>query len=243
MRQLSVTKIASLLTSGFPDFDAEIKDMTKQLKAMGGKELTKEYQDLSKKIKEAEKGAINLKSSQQRGTAFHKIVELLEKGRIKLGEINEQKILELSEQFEEIKGGIGTKRVGKKGTYTDEEKDLKDLTKLIKNYDKFKRENKLSGTVTTEKSLGMITKIGDEYVEVVGTLDSLFNELGTLIDFKTSAMVDPKKIGIQLNLLKKMLKVGGVNVKSMKAFHLPFSKMSEGGVYDVREVSDEIIFD
>ncbi len=226
--RLSVTKIAGILTQ------SDVDVLQKQLDAMQGQELTKEYADLKNKLNKAKEVHTGSVVSAKRGTAFHKIAELLEKGEFSIEQLTDQKIAELGEKYDEIKQGI---LAG--GSQKD---SISRLKKMMQDYEKFKTQNKLSGSVTTEKSVGFLTKIGEEWVEVVGTLDSFFNEINTLTDFKTGQAVDPKKIGIQLNLLKKALELQGIDTKDMKVFHLPFKSYREGGVYNVKGVDENTLY-
>lgn len=226
--RLSVTKIAGILTQ------SDVDVLQKQLDAMQGRELTKEYADLKNKLNKAKEVHTGSVASAKRGTAFHKIAELLEKGEFSIEQLTDQKIAELGEKYDEIKQGI---LAG--GSQKD---SISRLKKMTQDYEKFKTQNKLSGSVTTEKSVGFLTKIGEEWVEVVGTLDSFFNEINTLTDFKTGQAVDPKKIGIQLNLLKKALELQGIDTKDMKVFHLPFKSYREGGVYNVKGVDENTLY-
>mgnify|MGYP004458702743 FL=1 len=226
--RLSVTKIAGILTQ------SDVDVLQKQLDAMQGQELTKEYADLKNKLNKAKEVHTGSVVSAKRGTAFHKIAELLEKGEFSIEQLTDQKIAELGEKYDEIKQGI---LAG--GSQKD---SISRLKKMTQDYEKFKTQNKLSGSVTTEKSVGFLTKIGEEWVEVVGTLDSFFNEINTLTDFKTGQAVDPKKIGIQLNLLKKALELQGIDTKDMKVFHLPFKSYREGGVYNVKGVDENTLY-
>ena len=72
--RLSVTKIAGILTQ------SDVDGVQKQLDAMQGQELTKEYADLKNKLNKAKEVHTGSVVSAKRGTAFHKIAELLEKG-------------------------------------------------------------------------------------------------------------------------------------------------------------------
>lgn len=226
--RLSVTKIAGILAQ------SDVDVLQKQLDAMQGQELTKEYADLKNKLNKAKEVHTASVASAKRGTAFHKIAELLEKGEFSIEQLTDQKIAELGEKYDEIKQGI---LAG--GSQKD---SISRLKKMTQDYEKFKTQNKLSGSVTTEKSVGFLTKIGEEWVEIVGTLDSFFNEINTLTDFKTGQAVDPKKIGIQLNLLKKALELQGIDTKDMKVFHLPFKSYREGGVYNVKGVDENTLY-
>lgn len=242
--RLSVTKIASILTQSDEDTLQGLLD------SMKGKELTQEYKNIRDKLKEAKKIHSASSASSIRGTGFHKLAETIEKGGFTMDNFDISDKKALAKKIDELKA------LSKQSGYEDIDKALNTfdnniktvddsaerLIKMAHSYESFKKEVGLKGQVTTERSVGFLTQIGDEWVEVVGTLDSFFNELKVLTDFKTGQSVDPKKIGIQTNLLKTALKTMGVDVKGMKALHIPYKDYREGGVYDVRDVDEDTIY-
>lgn len=254
IRQLSVTKLASLITHNFEDFEALAKENAQKIadfeaqygKTPLDKDLRKKHSELLDLQEEYRNADLNLKKAQKRGTAFHKVVELVEKGQVSLNDLTEDKIKELGKQYDEIGEGLSFKYGEAKIRPTTS----RDLLKLVKQYDEFKKQTGLGGQTTTETPLGMLVDLGDEVVEVAGTFDSIFNEMSTLIDFKTSGRVDVKKIGIQLNLLKKMallnpkfMKSKGIKgLDALKVFHLPFKYGERGGVYDVDTANDAMMW-
>ena len=254
IRQLSVTKLASLITHNFEDFEALAKENAQKIadfeaqygKTPLDKDLRKKHSELLDLQEEYRNADLNLKKAQKRGTAFHKVVELVEKGQVSLNDLTEDKIKELGKQYDEIGEGLSFKYGETKIRPTSS----RDLLKLVKQYNKFKKQTGLGGQTTTETPLGMLVDLGDEVVEVAGTFDSIFNEISTLIDFKTSGRVDVKKIGIQLNLLKKMallnpkfMKSKGIKgLDALKVFHLPFKYGEQGGVYDVDTADDAMMW-
>lgn len=254
IRQLSVTKLASLITHNFEDFEALAKENAQKIadfeaqygKTPLDKDLRKKHSELLDLQEEYRNADLNLKKAQKRGTAFHKVVELVEKGQVSLNDLTEDKIKELGKQYDEIGEGLSFKYGEAKIRPTTS----RDLLKLVKQYDEFKKQTGLGGQTTTETPLGMLVDLGDEVVEVAGTFDSIFNEMSTLIDFKTSGRVDVKKIGIQLNLLKKMallnpkfMKSKGIKgLDALKVFHLPFKYGERGGVYDVDTADDAMMW-
>lgn len=257
VRQLSVTKLASLITHNFEDFEALAKENAKKIadfeskhgKTPLDKDKAKELSDLKTLQREYEDANLNLTNAQKRGTAFHKVVELVEKSEISLDELTEDRLEELGKQYDEIGEGLKLQQRTKNGKLRSV-KQNKQILDLVKKYDEFKKQAGLKGQTTTETPLGMLVDLGDEVVEVVGTFDSIFNEMSTLVDFKTSSRVDVKKIGIQLNLLKKMallnpkfMKAKGIkgNLDALKVFHLPF-KGGKGGVYDVGTADDAMMW-
>ena len=257
VRQLSVTKLASLITHNFEDFEALAKENAKKIadfeskhgKTPLDKDKAKELSDLKTLQREYEDANLNLTNAQKRGTAFHKVVELVEKSEISLDELTEDRLEELGKQYNEIGEGLKLQQRTKNGKLRSV-KQNKQILDLVKKYDEFKKQAGLKGQTTTETPLGMLVDLGDEVVEVVGTFDSIFNEMSTLVDFKTSSRVDVKKIGIQLNLLKKMallnpkfMKAKGIkgNLDALKVFHLPF-RGGKGGVYDVGTADDAMMW-
>lgn len=254
IRQLSVTKLASLITHNFEDFEALAKENAQKIadfeaqygKTPLDKDLRKKHSELLDLQEEYRNADLNLKKAQKRGTAFHKVVELVEKGQVSLNDLTEDKIKELGKQYDEIGEGLSFKYGEAKIRPTTS----RDLLKLVKQYNEFKKQTGLGGQTTTETPLGMLVDLGDEVVEVTGTFDSIFNEMSTLIDFKTSGRVDVKKIGIQLNLLKKMallnpkfMKSKGIKgLDALKVFHLPFKYGERGGVYDVDTADDAMMW-
>ena len=257
VRQLSVTKLASLITHNFEDFEALAKENAKKIadfeskygKNPLDKDKAKELSDLKTLQREYEDANLNLTNAQKRGTAFHKVVELVEKSEISLDELTEDRLEELGKQYNEIGEGLKLQQRTKNGKLRSV-KQNKQILDLVKKYDEFKKQAGLKGQTTTETPLGMLVDLGDEVVEVVGTFDSIFNEMSTLVDFKTSSRVDVKKIGIQLNLLKKMallnpkfMKAKGIkgNLDALKVFHLPF-RGGKGGVYDVGTADDAMMW-
>lgn len=244
IRKMSVTQIAGVLTGNkFGDYSEEaIKAMETELKAMKGKELTGEYLDLKNKIVSAKNAAKQIGDAARRGTAFHKIAELLESGNLAIEQLTEAKIKSLAEDYSEIQEGIDGE------TEKDINYNVKRLKAMASDYEKLKKQAGLQGKPTTEKSLGFLAQIGDEIVEITGTFDSFFSQLGTLLDFKTTATIDPKKIGVQLNLLKKAIELHGGDVSSLQALHIPFrmggrAVTSESSVYNVGTVDDVVMQD
>ena len=242
IRKMSATQIAGVLTGNkFGDYsDEAIAAMEAELKAMKGQELTGKYLDLKKSISEAKKASAQIKEAGKRGTAFHKIAELLESSNLTIEQLTEAKIEELAQVYPEIQEGITGKTKGNVSYNTNR------LIAMAKDYEKLKKQAGLQGKPTTEKSLGFLAQIGDEIVEITGTFDSFFSQLGTLLDFKTTATVDPKKIGIQLNLLKKAIELHGGDVSSLQALHVPFrmggrAVTSESSIYNVGTVDDKIL--
>lgn len=244
IRKMSVTQIAGVLTGNkFGDYSEEaIKAMETELKAMKGKELTGEYLDLKNKIVSAKKSAKQIGDAGRRGTAFHKIAELLESGNLAIEQLTEAKIKSLAEDYSEIQEGIDGE------TEKDINYNVKRLKAMASDYEKLKKQAGLQGKPMTEKSLGFLAQIGDEIVEITGTFDSFFSQLGTLLDFKTTATIDPKKIGIQLNLLKKAIELHGGDVSSLQALHVPFrmggrAVTSESSIYNIGTVDDAVMQD
>lgn len=244
IRKMSVTQIAGVLTGNkFGDYSEEaIKAMETELKAMKGKELTGEYLDLKNKIVSAKNAAKQIGDAARRGTAFHKIAELLESGNLAIEQLTEAKIKSLAEDYSEIQEGIDGE------TEKDINYNVKRLKAMASDYEKLKKQAGLQGKPTTEKSLGFLAQIGDEIVEITGTFDSFFSQLGTLLDFKTTATIDPKKIGIQLNLLKKAIELHGGDVSSLQALHIPFrmggrAVTSKSSIYDIGTVDDAVMQD
>lgn len=242
--RLSVTKIASILTQ------SDEETLQRLLNSMKGKELTPEYKNIKGKLREAKKIHSASSASSVRGTGFHKLAETIEKGGFSMNDFDIKDKEALADKIKQLK------TLSKQAGYEDIDKALntfdKNITtidqnaerfiKMAQSYENFKKEVGLKGQITTEKSVGFLTQIGDEWVEIVGTLDSFFNELKVLTDFKTGQSVDPKKIGIQTNLLKTALKTIGIDVKGMKALHIPYKSYREGGVYDVRDVDEGTIY-
>lgn len=232
IRKMSATAIVGTLTgSKYGDYnEATLKMMRSDLATMKGKELTSEYRQLSEEIKKAE----NIITAGKRGTAFHKIAELIEKTDLTVEQLTENKLKELEAVYSEIGEGV------------DSDYTRKRLIQMAKEYEKLKIASGLKGKVTTEKSLGFLAQIGDEIVEIVGTFDSFFSQMGELLDFKTTRIVDPKKIGVQMNLLQKAIELHGGKVSGLKALHIPYrtgktADASESSLYEVNMASDEEI--
>lgn len=233
IRKMSVTSIAGVLTGNkFGDYNEQtLKDMQKELASLEGKELTPQYKKLTEEIKKAQ----NIIAAGKRGTAFHKIAELLETTDLTIEKLTEDKMKELEALY--------PKEIGE-GVHSSYSRAR--LIDMAKDYERLKKESGLSGKVTTEKSLGFLAQIGDEIVEITGTFDSFFSQLGTLLDFKTTSTVDPKKVGIQLNLLEKAIELHGGNVSGLKILHTPFktggkTSTAESALYDVSKVGGEVI--
>ena len=244
IRKMSVTQIAGVLTGNkFGDYSEEaIKAMETELKSMKGKELTGEYLDLKNKIVSAKTTAKQISDAGRRGTAFHKIAELLESGNLTIEQLTEAKIKSLAEDYSEIQEGIDGE------TEKDINYNVKRLKAMASDYEKLKKQAGLQGKPMTEKSLGFLAQIGDEIVEITGTFDSFFSQLGALLDFKTTATIDPKKIGIQLNLLKRAIELHGGDVSSLQALHVPFrmggrAVTSESSIYNIGTVDDSVMQD
>lgn len=238
--RLSVTKIASLLTHEFDDYKKIVEDSRTRMRALeeAGKKNNQEYRTLQRQAEEAERGLKNLERSQVRGTGFHKLVEILEKTGKTGAEVTKKQIRDLAVQEEEIGAWLSDGEGGISATEVDM------AQKLARKYEQFKKQAGLSGRSTTEKSLGMIINTGKQIVEIVGTFDAFYHQFSTLVDNKSSGSVDFSKIGVQLNLLKKLMQVNGLKApQSMKVLHTPFNPRNSGGIYNVGEYTDAELMD
>lgn len=250
IKTFSATNIASLLTGSFPNFEEEAKKLAVQIKATNIADpnninkisaLVKEWQ------KQAE-GFYNLQNAQKRGTAAHKLLELANKKEIELDNLAPKDLLSLGQKYSEIQEGL----FDSFAAYDSVSKSFKsgkkahlntDVIKVAQQLRQLLKDNGLEDIKDSEKPLGAILKINDEIVQVTGTFDALGSALGTLLDFKTSQQVDPKKIGIQLNVLKQLAEVNGIKVGGLKALHAPFKGGAFPGIYNVKTVSSDIVYD
>ena len=254
---LSATEIARIVTGEEFITKQQIKQMEKESaslmerlnsKQYGSKygvtyeQLTQQLALANTKLKEARKTKKNIDAASARGTAFHKVVELYEKNQ--LGDnfkLSAQTILNLARdpKYKQELSWVG-----------DNGNNAEKLLTMLGDYKNLKAQLGLSGKPTTERSLGMILEYGDKFVEVAGTLDSFFNSIQMLGDFKAVSTLKPEAITIQLNILKELLKVNKDFVQDideaalMRIFHIavPGNKR-KSGIYEVGQMSQEEVYD
>ena len=254
---LSATEIAKIVTGGEFITKEQIQQMEKESAALNERLKSKQYgskygvtyeqltQQLAlanTRLKKARKTKKNTDEASARGTAFHKVVELYEKNRLgDNSKLSAQTILNLARdpKYKQELSWVG-----------DNGNNAEKLLTMLGDYKNLKAQLGLSGKPTTERSLGMVLEYGDKFVEVAGTLDSFFNSIQMLGDFKAVSTLKPEAITVQLNILKELLKVNKDFVQDideaalMRIFHIavPGNKR-KSGVYEVGQMSQEEVYD
>lgn len=249
----SATQIAALLTGTdekaskrkILELQTQRDQLQEQMRTAALEEqkiLREQIKSLEREVREASTFKINQARAASRGTAFHKIVELLEKGEISRKDLTVEGLTQLAKNPKYSEDLTGLWTMGPKGKTSN----ISSIINQVKKYGEFKTQMGLNGQPTTEQSLGMLMKVGDKLVKVVGTLDAFFHEQGVLADFKTSSTIDPKKVPIQLNLLNQLLKANGVTqgASSMNIIHTPLNNFGKkSGVSTVKFYSEEEVYD
>ena len=191
---VSVTQLAGAISSG-----DQIKPLMDKVKAGEAKGL------LPEQILNASELSFykNTMDAASRGTAIHKVIELLETNMVtsvsQAVKFLDQEVAELTAQGK--KNLYGTSYKNKEGNFTWE--------KTIDDYFALKKQYGLGEAVLSEKQLGMQVSVPKadgtrQLVNLAGTLDTLLTG-GHLFDFKTTKELHGQNLTIQDNLLSLLL--------------------------------------
>lgn len=248
---LSVTQIASLLTGGFPDFGKQSEQLASQIKSYSkskpeGYNFSRDsqFQEMLKQWEKATQSFYNLQNASIRGTGAHKLVELDSRGKINLDTLTVDDLRKIED--EDVRASLklyGTVFSPEKREFRETSKEDFSVLSVAKSLKQQIKDLGLGDVSSSEQSLGVLVKLGDKLVEITGTYDAFLQQTGTLLDLKTSQTVDPRKIGIQLNILKWLAGVNGIGVNGLRAVHAPFKGMVNPSTYEVGEVGDEQVLD
>lgn len=227
----SATELAGILSGKKIDTSEEHEAKLLEERRRGG--LSKER---SAAITEELKTIKNFRQAAVRGTAFHKLVELMENGSLrpgKNGSFSVEQIQQMAQSGHPL--------------YSDELKvaarknDAQQFAKMLKDYSDLKAQMGIEGQATTERSLGAVLKIGDKLVKVAGTLDSYYAQSKFLGDTKTTSSLHAQENGFQLNFMRYLAGVNGLgDVSQMGIFHVPFNERGRtSGVASFEEMSED----
>lgn len=236
---VSVTQFASAISSG--DWIKPLMDKV----AVGAKKGLLPEQVLNK---EELKSYNNVNNAALRGTAIHKVIELLETDAVssvdEAVKFLDKEVAELTAQ-------------GKKNPYGTEYKDSKGgftWSKTIGEYFELKNKYGLGNAVLSEKQLGMQVSVPQndgtsKLIHLAGTLDTLLSG-GHLFDYKTTSELHGQNLTVQDNLLSLLLtasKQKGIvtqDAGDMGVIHLNAGQRGAEGTYAAKigqATSDEII--
>lgn len=236
---VSVTQFASAISSG-----EWIKPLMDKVKAGEAKGLLP-----SQVLTEKELATYNnVTNSAMRGTAIHKVIELMETDVVSS---MEEAVKYIDEEVAKLTAE------GKRNPYGNSYKDEKGgfaWKDSVTDYFKLKNKYGLGNAVLSEKQLGMKVSVPQadgtsKLVHLAGTLDTLLSG-GHLFDFKTTNELHNQNLTVQDNLLSLLLtasKQAGIinnDASDMGVVHLNNGQSSAEGSYVAKvgqATTDEII--
>lgn len=222
----SATELTGIITGSKVDTSEKYRRALLEERRRGGISAQRDT-EISQELKKIQ----NFRDASERGTAFHKLVEMWEKGIITPGKDGG-----FSASFIQQLGQSGHSLHSPDLKIAQGKKESERLAQMLKEYSELKDSIGLKGAPTTERSLGMVINLGGELVKIAGTLDSFFSEAKMLGDLKTTSHVDSRKVDLQLNILRELMRVNGMGeVSSMGIFHTPFK--NSGKMSNVTQVS------
>ena len=239
---MSASKLGELLKGLDKESIMALKEVVKTLDPV---------KDAAKKIKyqkmiaagEARQAAFAGSDASAYGTAFHRVVELIERGTIGKNGVatNEQIIKYLrSEQ------GRNDKELEFISKYIKNDKgegnaSTQRVLENVQQYLSFKEKNGMAGEVLSEKHVAAFIKVGDEIVKIAGTFDQFWKQAKMLTDLKTSSKTSAD-YGLQINAYARLIEaLTGEKPVVGKILQAPRAKTSSAGVNDVKIVANDLI--
>ena len=216
------------------EIDSQIAAL--EAKKRRSKEEDAELRALRYERKDANTRAYAFQNAGKAGTAVHKILELSRSGRLG-ADLDKDSIEDLSKVItsladEKDAAGHSTETAQALEYARSSEKVLRDIIVRSKEISKVLTRAGITGPIETEQSIGILTNINGQLIELNGTIDGLVklqNKLA-LVDYKTNRTPPAEHFSAQGNILAWMLKQTGRDVSSIKMAHAARGKT--GSLYD-----------
>lgn len=216
------------------EIDSQIAAL--EAKKRRSKEEDAELRALRYERKDVNTRAYAFRNAGKAGTAVHKILELSRSGRLG-ADLDKDSIEDLSKVItsladEKDAAGHSTETAQALEYARSSEKVLRDVIVRSKEISKVLTRAGITGPIETEQSIGILTNINGQLIELNGTIDGLVklqNKLA-LVDYKTNYTPPAEHFSAQGNILAWMLKQTGRDVSSIKMAHAAYGKT--GSLYD-----------
>lgn len=239
---ISATQMVNLLTRGYKDYDSEIQDITKQLVSAQGetkKQLEQQLQEIQDLKKFSERKA-------PVGTEIHKLLELQEKGEIKLNRAVESAKYLLNKMNSDSKAFEELRTLVAQGDASQTQKNFERAFAQAQKMSQLKTKAGLTGGQAEKARAMTLVHDGKLYV-VAGTTDwSKGSKIG---DYKTTSQFHPEgniiQTAVNANLLRaeqgrKKMPVSG-KIVNVPTTYTRAPGRNKSAVYDVEVGSYEQI--
>lgn len=239
---VSATQMVNLLTRGYKDYDSEIQDITKQLVSAQGetkKQLEQQLQEIQDLKKFSERKA-------PVGTEIHKLLELQEKGEIKLNRAVESAKYLLNKMNSDSKAFEELRTLVVQGDASKTQKNFERAFAQAQKMSQLKIKAGLTGGQAEKARAMTLVHDGKLYV-VAGTTDwSKGSKIG---DYKTTSQFHPEsniiQTAVNANLLRaeqgrKKMPVSG-KIVNVPTTHTRTPGRNKSAVYDIEVGSYEQI--
>lgn len=239
---ISATQMVNLLTRGYKDYDSEIQDITKQLVSAQGetkKQLEQQLQEIQDLKKFSERKA-------PVGTEIHKLLELQEKGEIKLNRAVESAKYLLNKMNSDSKAFEELRTLVVQGDASKTQKNFERAFAQAQKMSQLKIKAGLTGGQAEKARAMTLVHDGKLYV-VAGTTDwSKGSKIG---DYKTTSQFHPEsniiQTAVNANLLRaeqgrKKMPVSG-KIVNVPTTHTRTPGRNKSAVYDIEVGSYEQI--
>ena len=244
---MSPSEIGSLLRGWDIESVKALQDAMEKLDPVKDAEKIAEYRDKLSKIpswarNQARMGVNFGSEATIYGTAFHRIIQLIETGKIGNGgtATNEEivKYIKSQEgrQDEDLKDAKLLSKLNDDGTGNA---NTVRLLENVSQYFKFKEAAGLQSGVSSEQMIGAMIKVGDQVVKLAGTIDQFWLNSQTLVDLKTSKKISPE-YAYQIQAYAALIKaLTGQEVKNAKIFKTPRDSEYLNEMEDISIASEE----
>lgn len=239
---MSASKLGEILKGQDKQSIMALKEVVKTLDPIKNAADILKYQKMISAA-EARQAAFSKSDANVFGTAFHKIVELIEGGNIgKNGMASGKEIV----QYLRSDKGRADKELEIVAKFIKNEKgegnaNTRRLLENVRQYLDFKDKAGLKGEVLSEQHVAAFIKVGDQMVKIAGTFDQLWKNLNTLTDLKTSAKTSPE-YGMQLNAYARLIEAAtGIKPTTAKVLQTPRAATSSAGINEVKIATNEQI--
>lgn len=239
---ISATQMVNLLTRGYKDYDSEIQDITKQLVSAQGetkKQLEQQLQEIQDLKKFSERKA-------PVGTEIHKLLELQEKGEIKLNRAVESAKYLLNKMNSDSKAFEELRTLVAQGDALQTQKNFERAFAQAQKMSQLKTKAGLTGGQAEKARAMTLVHDGKLYV-VAGTTDwSKGSKIG---DYKTTSQFHPEgniiQTAVNANLLRaeqgrKKMPVSG-KIVNVPTTYTRTPGRNKSAVYDIEVGSYEQI--
>ena len=239
---VSATQMVNLLTRGYKDYDSEIQDITKQLVSAQG-ETKKQLEQQLKEIQDLKKFS---ERKAPVGTEIHKLLELHEKGEIKLNRAVESAKYLLNKMTSDSKALEELRTLVVRGNAAQTQKNFERAFIQAQKMHQLSTQAGLTGG-QAEKARAMTLVHGGKLYVVAGTTD--WSKGGKLGDYKTTSQFHPEgniiQTAVNANLLRaeqgrKKMPVSG-KIVNVPTTHTRVPGRNKSAVYDIEVGSYEQI--